>query len=151
MKFRNQQLLVSAIGAVLIIPLELFLGVMFTFAFTSHESGWAWAFDLISFWSQIPGIALSFLKPRFAAAWMLLCLAISICIAITFEIVVSYSGAGAGPNSLTWLEAAPSLLRTAAIFWGVPLLFGLLLARGPRTPHHPYRDESGLENEPSVR
>ena len=151
MKFRYQQLLISAIGAALIIPLEFFLGVMFTFSFTNHESTWAWAFDIISFWSQIPGIVMSFFTPRIAAAWMLVSLAISICIGIAFEIFVSYSGLSAGPNAFKWLEFAPRLLKTAAIFWGVPLVFALLLARRSRTPNSSHRDPSELESDHSVR
>ena len=147
MKFRNQQLLVSAIGAALIVPLELFLGVMFTFTFTNHESAWAWAFDFIAFWCQIPGILISFFTPRLAAAWMLLCITISICIGIAFEFFVSTSGPGSHLNAFIWLEVAPSLLRTVAIFWGMPLLFALLLARRPRTPGHPHDNNSSLENE----
>lgn len=142
MKFRHQQLLVSAIGAVLIIPLELFLGVMFTFPFTGNESAWAWIFDFISFWTQIIGIIMSFFKPRIAAAWMLLCLASSVSIGIIFELKMSYSGNTFHPSASQWLKFAPSLLRTAAIFWGIPLLFALLLARKPPSFNRAHSDVS---------
>ena len=38
LRFRQKQLLISAIGAALILPSDLFLGVMFTFSFRTMKA-----------------------------------------------------------------------------------------------------------------
>jgi hypothetical protein len=127
--FRQQQLLISAIGAALILPAYFFLGVMFTFGFKAGDSAWAWVFDLIAFWSQIGGIVGSFFKPRVAARWMLVCIWISVALAVGFLIKSGYAPGARHLSAAEWMGFLPRMLKTAAFFWGLPLIFALLLSR----------------------
>jgi hypothetical protein len=128
-RLRQQQLLISAIGAAIILPSDLFLGVMFAFSFRAGESAWAWGFDLIAFWSQIIGIIASFFKPRLAAGWMLACIGISVLIGIGFEVKSSYAPDARHVKAAEWLGTLPAIMKTAGFFWGVPLICALLLIR----------------------
>jgi hypothetical protein len=137
-RFRQQQLLISAIGAALILPSDLFLGVMFTFSFRAGESAWAWGFDLIAFWSQIVGIVVSFFKPRLAAGWMLACIGISVLIAVGFEIKSGYAPDARHLSAAEWMGFLPAILKNSGFFWGLPLIFALLLiSRDPSTQNQP--------------
>jgi hypothetical protein len=138
--FRAVQLVISTVGTVLIIPWGTFLGVMFTFSFRADESLWAWAFDLTAFWSQVLGILASFFKPRLAALWMLLNIVISVLMAIGFEIKQGFAPDTRHLSGIEWLKLSPVILKQAGMFWGLPLIFALLLLRRtfPRTvPHLP--------------
>lgn len=129
MPFRMQQMAVSAIGALLLLPTDLFMGGMFSFAFAARESLWAWLFDLTAFWCQILGILASFFKPRLAGLWMLLNIAVSIAIAAGFALRNASGTAEAHANGLQWFAAVPVFLKTAGWFWAAPLALALLLLR----------------------
>lgn len=131
---RKWQLIISIIGTILIVPWCLFLGVMFTFAFRSDESRWAWAFDLIAFWSQIPGVLFSFLKPRLSALWMLLCVGVSMLMGIGFEIKSAYAPNARHLSSAEWISDLPILLKESFYFWGLPVVVALLLLTIGRQP-----------------
>lgn len=138
--FRAVQLVISTVGTVLIVPWGTFLGVMFTFSFRADESLWAWAFDLTAFWSQVLGILASFFKPRLAALWMLLNIVISVLMAIGFEIKQGFAPDARHLSGIEWLKLSPVILKQAGMFWGLPLIFALILLRRtfPRTvPHLP--------------
>ena len=75
-------MLLSAIGALLFLPMYFFLGGVFSFWFAARDSMWAWGFNLTAFWCQIFGITASFFKPRTGAVWMLLNIALSVLMAI---------------------------------------------------------------------
>jgi hypothetical protein len=131
-RFRLGQLVVSTVGTILIIPWNTFLGVMFTFSFRADESLWAWAFDVTAFWSQIIGILASFFKPRLAAVWMLLNIVISVLMAIGFEVKMSFAPDARQLSPMEWVRDCPVFLKEAGAFWGIPLVFALLLPRrGP--------------------
>ena len=113
-----------------------FLGVMFTFGFQGGESAWAWAFDLIAFWSQIGGIVGSFFKPQVAARWMLVCIGISVALAVGFLIKSSYAPGARHLSFAEWMGSSAQDAEDFAFFWGLPLIFALLLIRDdPSKPH----------------
>jgi hypothetical protein len=120
-------MVVSTVGALLIVPWGLFFGVMFTFAFGANESAWAWGFDIVSFWFQIPAVIVSFFRPRIAAWWMLANVLASVLMGMWFEIhdashlVVS-----------EWISTLLPLLKTCIWFWGLPTLFAVLLLMAER-------------------
>jgi hypothetical protein len=128
--FRAKQLIVSLVGAVLFVPRDLFFGEAFAFSFGAQSSPWAWAFDLTAFWGQLLGILISFFKPRLGGACILATIIASIAIRLSVQVAVIY-----GParwSAAMWLNAAPGLLKTAALFWGGPLVLALLLLRRAR-------------------
>ena len=124
---RHVQLLVSSVGTLLILPWGVFLGAMFTFAFRSDESLWAWAFDIISFWFQIPAILLSFFKPRLASWWMIANVAVSISMGVIFEVRNSYSPGARHLSAVEWLADLLMLWKNILAFWGLPTLVAVLL------------------------
>jgi len=124
---RRLQLLISTVGTILILPWGVFLGAMFTFSFRANETLWAWGFDIVSFWSQIPAILFSFFKPRIAAGWMLASVAISILMGLGFEIESSHKPGAAHLNLSEWISTLLPLLKTCVWFWGLPTLFAVLL------------------------
>jgi hypothetical protein len=114
-----QQCIISMVGALFIIPTSLFFGGMFSFAFGTQQSLGGWLFGLTAFWCQILGIVASFFKPRLAAVWMLLNIAVSILVS-----------AGTMHLSMTaWLRACPGYLKATSFFWAGPLVVALLLLR----------------------
>jgi hypothetical protein len=121
--------MVSTVGTILIIPWGTFLGAMFTFSFRADESLWAWAFDLTAFWSQILGILASFIKPRLAAIWMLLNIGLSVLMAIGFEVKQGFAPDAQHLSGMEWIKLSPVILKQAGLFWGIPLIFALLLLR----------------------
>jgi hypothetical protein len=128
--FRARQLIVSTIGALLLLPLDLFFGGVFAFSFGARESLWGWIFGLTAFWFQIFGIFLSFFKPRPAAVWMLANIGASCLIRVGAEIHGVYGPFAAGVHSSPWLPYAPSVIKLVGVFWAAPLLLALLLLRG---------------------
>jgi hypothetical protein len=127
--YRKRQLLISAIGALLIVPWGMFLGAMFTFSFRSNESPGAYAFDIITFWSQVAAILFSFLKPRIAAIWMLMSVGVSVLIGMGFDIQSSYAPNAYHLNAAQWIATLPGTTKIAATFWGLPIIFALLLLK----------------------
>ena len=117
---------VSALGALIILPWGLFLGTMFAFSFSSNESLWMWAFDVIAFWSQIPAIIFSFLKPRLAACWMLLNALTSFLMGLIW-IKSTFAGDPTRVHGKAWASEIPGLLKTMVAFWGIPLVVALAL------------------------
>jgi len=112
---------------------------MFTFAFRSDESLWVWAFDIISFWCQVPAILLSFLKPRLGAYWLLANAAVSILMGLGFQIESAYQPDARHPGAVEWFQILPRLVKVCAWFWGLPILFALLLlmaVRGQKPTGH---------------
>lgn len=128
--FRAKQLIVSTIGALLLLPLDFFFGGIFAFSFGAQESLWAWIFGLTAFWFQIFGILLSFFKPRTAALWMLANIAASAFVQLAAQGHTIYGLAAPRLNAARWLPIAPSPVELAIFFWATPLLFALLLLRG---------------------
>lgn len=125
--FRGKQLIVSAIGALLFVPMDMFFGEMFAFRFAAQTSPWAWAFALATFWGQLLGILISFFKPRLGGACILASIAASLAIRLSVQVAAIY-----GPahwSAPMWLHAAPELLRKAGLFWAAPLVLALLLLR----------------------
>jgi hypothetical protein len=122
--WRRQSWFVPAVCLLLILPWSLFFGVMFTFAFRSDESAWAWLFDGVTFWSQLLAAAFSFVRPRAAAFWMLANIACSAAIGLGFSIQ-SWSAAGA--EHARWRELIQNGVQEALLFWGAPLLAAFLL------------------------
>ncbi len=136
-RFRVVQIVISTVGTIFIIPWGTFLGVMFTFSFKADESLWAWAFDLTVFWSQILGILASFIKPRLAAIWMLLNIVISVLMAIGVEVKLGFVPDARHLSATEWFKISPVLLKQAGLFWGIPLVFALLLLRRGRSQNDP--------------
>jgi len=135
LSFRHQQIVVSVIGLILILPLDTFLGTMFVFSLSARDSLWVVAFDLIAFWSQIPGIIMSFFKPRIAAGWMLVSIGISVVIGIGFEVNSACAPDARHLTIAEWIQDVPVILKEASFFWGIPMIFALLLLRkGPSAP-----------------
>ncbi len=128
--FRVKQLIVSTIGALLLLPLDFFFGGIFAFSFGAQESLWAWIFGLTAFWFQIFGILLSFFKPRPAAIWILANIAVSCFVRFAVQVNTVYGLAAMRLNSSQWLPYVPSVLKLAIVFWAAPLLLALLLLRG---------------------
>lgn len=128
LSLRAQQLVVSLIGALLIIPLDLFFGGMFSFSYGA-QSVWAWLFDLTAFWFQILGILVSFFKPRVAAAWMLLNIGLSIFIGLLVEVRLAHREGLIHPTISEWLRSTPGYVKTAGLFWLAPVVMALLLLR----------------------
>ena len=127
--FRYQQLIVSVIGLIIILPLDTFLGAMFVFSLSARDSLWVVAFDLIAFWSQIPGIIVSFFKPRLGAGWMLVNIGISVVIGIISEVNSAYAPDALHLTISGWIKDVPVMLKEATFFWGIPMIFALLLLR----------------------
>ncbi|HUZ90742.1 MAG TPA: hypothetical protein VMU78_02400 [Methylocella sp.] len=144
---KQLQLLVSAVGTLLIVPWGLFLGVMFTFAFRADESRWAWGFDIVSFWLQIPPILVSFFKPRIAAWWMLANVSASVLIGLGFEIGLSFSPDARHLSIQDWVTFLPSIAKESLIFWGLPTLIALLLFKVAGTDKfsEPHRSSSSFD------
>jgi hypothetical protein len=124
---KRLQLLVSAVGTLLIVPWGLVLGAMFTFAFRAGESRWAWGFDIVSFWLQIPAIIVSFFRPRIAAWWMLANVSASVLMGMWFEIQSFYNPDARHLVVSEWISTLLPLLKTCMWFWGLPTLFAVLL------------------------
>jgi hypothetical protein len=128
--FRAKQLIVSIVGALLFVPVDLFLGGQFAFNFGARSSPWAWAFDLTAFWGQLLGILISFFKPRLGGIWILASLAASVAIRLSVQLAAVH-----GParwSEAAWLHTAPGLLKTGGLFWTTllwagPLVLALLL------------------------
>ena len=95
--FRVKQLIVSTIGALLLLPLDFFFGGIFAFSFGAQESLWAWIFGLTAFWFQIFGILLSFFKPRPAAIWILANIAVSCFVRFAVQVNTVYGLAAHQP------------------------------------------------------
>jgi len=129
---KHQLILIIVIGALLIIPWGVFVGVMFTFTFRNHESIWAWIFDLLTFWCQVLGVIVSFVKPRAAAIWMLTALTASASLAITYEVRDTYASSARHIIASQWITVLPSILKAAFFLYGIPLLFALLVLRVTR-------------------
>lgn len=137
LSFRARQTLVSIIGAIIIIPLSLHFGGSISFSFGVRESLWAWLFALTAFWLQIFAILTSFFKPRLAAAWMLLNIALSIAIGLVAHVRSGYHPDLAHFSLAQWFGSAPAYLKTAGLFWTAPLLLALFLLRTePAANHH---------------
>lgn len=131
--FRTQQCLVSAIGALLFLPVYLFWGGIFSFEFGVRQSIWAWSFDLTACWFQAFGILASFVRPRWAAYWMLVSVCLSVLIALGWAAETAHSVAGIPRILAQWLHSAPGLFKPAVAFWVGPLFLAfLLLWRVPR-------------------
>jgi len=128
--FRTKQLIVSTIGALLLLPLDFFFGGIFAFSFGAQESLWAWIFGLTAFWFQIFGILLSFFKPRTAALWILANITASAFVQLAPQGHAIHWLAVPQLNTAHWLPIAPSPIELALFFWAPPLLFALLLLRG---------------------
>jgi hypothetical protein len=124
---RQLQLLISALGSIVILPWGVFLGAMFTFAFRADESLWAWAFDVITFWCQIPAILLSFFRPRFAAYWMLLNAAVSLLIGVGFQISSARAPDAGHLSVAEFLSDLLPLSKLIVAFWAPTIAFALLL------------------------
>jgi len=136
LNYRAQQLVVSAIGALLLLPLDFFMGGIFSFSFAARDSVWAWAFGLTAFWGQIFCVLASFFKPRTAAACMLVDVGISCCIWLGCGMAARTSGLGVARLSASyWMNYAPGLLPTAALFWAAPMAFAMLLLRSDHLAH----------------
>lgn len=125
--FRSKQLIVSAVGALLFVPLDMFFGEAFAFLFGAQTSPWAWAFDLAAFWGPLMGILISFFKPRIGGLWILVSITASVALQLSVR-------AGAIPgaarwSATAWLHAASGLPRIAELFWTAPLLLAFLLLR----------------------
>lgn len=129
LSFRAQQWIVSAVGALFIIPTSLFFGGMFSFAFGTQQSLGAWLFGLTAFWFQILGILASFFKPRLAAAWMLLSLGLSLFICAATEWRWEHHAGRPVSGLSEWLRDGPGYLKTTWFFWIAPLFVALLLLR----------------------
>ncbi len=127
--YRGRQLLVSLIGALILLPLDFFMGGLFSFSFGAQNSLWAWAFGLTAFWGQIICILTSFFRPRVAAVWMLLNVAASSSILLGCEMARNSGHGLASLSKYSWLEYAPGLAQAAAFFWIAPMIFALLLLR----------------------
>ena len=143
MPFRAKQLIVSIVGALLFVPVDLFLGGRFAFSFGARSSPWAWAFDLTAFWGQLLGILISFFKPRLGGVWILASLAASVAIRLSVQLAAIH-----GPalwSAATWVHTARGLLKTGGLFWAAlhwagPLVLALLLLRPM-----PAKEQSGAE------
>lgn len=124
--FRAQQFVISLIGALLLIPMDLHLGGRFTFSFNAHSAS-AWLFGLTAFWCQILAILISFFKPRLGGAWILVNIALSIAIQVWVAIRL---GAGAGSLPVgAWGAIGPAYAKAVFLFWITPLILALLLLR----------------------
>jgi hypothetical protein len=91
---------------------------MFTFAFRSSESLWAWGFDIAAFWVQIPAVLLSFFKPRLAALAMLTGVGASMLMALGFEIKNSYAPDAHQLTGTEWAKFLPVAVKEC-VFFGV--------------------------------
>ncbi len=140
--YRKRHLIISAIGALLIGPWGILLGAMFTFSFRSNESPWAYAFDVVTFWSQVAAILFSFIKPRIAAIWMLLSVGVSVLIGLGFEIQSAYAPNAYHLNAAQWIATLPGTAKTSATFWGLPIIFALLLLNTVRRHNSPVSIEN---------
>lgn len=127
--FRTQHYLVSILGTLLILPLYLFWGGAFSYSFTALDSIWAWGFGLITCWSQILAILFSFFKPRSAARWMIINIALSILMVVGQLAEAHHRRGSALGSAAIWLQSWPDLLRIGAVFWAPPCLFAILLFR----------------------
>lgn len=127
--FRTQQLLVSVTGTLLFVPLYLFWGGVFTLSFAAHDSIWAWGFGLVSCWSQILAVLVSYFKPRLAACWVLVDLAVSVVMAIGRVGEITHGHAGMMSEIEQWMQTSHGILNTTLVFWVGPALFALLLYR----------------------
>lgn len=144
LKPRHVQLLVGGLGAILIVPWAVFMGVMFTFAFRSDESLWAWVFDIISFWCQVPAILLSFLKPRIGAYWLLANTAVSVLFGLVFQIESALKPDARSLSAVDWIKILPQLAKSSFWFWGLPILFALLLLMAVRGQKPTERDGGAI-------
>ena len=148
---RQLQLFFSSVGALLIVPWGLFMGVMFTFSFRENESPWVWGFDALTFWSQIAAILFSFLKPRLAAFWMLANIVASLSIGIGFE-VQSFLAPGARHlGTPDWAAFLPALAYDCAVFWGLPAAFAVMLLMAEGVLKFSDRNPSPLTSTPQKR
>lgn len=127
--FRMQQLIVSIVGAIFIIPSSLFFGGMLSFSFGAQQSVGAWLFGLTAFWCQILGILASFFKPRLAAAWMLLNLALALLVSVATELRWERHMGILHLSMSDWLQGCPSYLKATRFFCAAPLVIALLLLR----------------------
>lgn len=127
--FRIQQWIVSTIGAFLFLPVYFFLGGLFSFSFAASDSMWAWGFNLTAFWCQIFGILASFFKPRVAAAWMLVHIALSVVMLLGCATETATRTGTAAFVAVQWMKTAPGVLRLAFVFWAAPLALAFLLLR----------------------
>lgn len=137
--FRAKQLIVSLVGALLFVPVDLFLGGAFAFSFGAQSSLGAWAFDLAAFWGQILGILVSFFKPRLGGVCILASVTASVAIRLSMHVEAVYGPVHWG--AALWLNAAPGLLKTAGLFWAASLVMALLLLRpAPAIEREPIAD-----------
>lgn len=129
LSFRMQQCFVSMVGALFIIPSSLFFGGMFSFDFGTHQSLGGWLFGLTAFWCQILGVVASFFKPRLAAVWMLLNLALSVLVSAATEAHWLHRAGTLNWSLAEWVRACPAYLKTTWFFWAAPLVVAILLLR----------------------
>lgn len=127
LSFKARQTLISIIGAIIIIPLSLHFGGAISFSFGVRESLWAWLFALTAFWLQIFATLTSFFKPRLAAAWMLLNIALSIAIGLAAYGRAAYDTGLTRFTVAQWFGSTPGYLKAAGLFWTAPLLLALFL------------------------
>lgn len=123
---------VSLLGSAILLPWAGFMGIMFTFSFSSNESVWAWIFDIVTYWLQIPAVLFSSFRPRQGALWMIGNIALSALIGIGFLLKQADANTGVSFNHLI------GIIRTAFDFWVIPLIVALLLLLVTQSGERPF-------------
>ena len=127
--YRAQQCLVSLLGALLFLPLYLFWGGVFSFSYSLNDSAWAWAFGITACWFQILAILFSFMKPRFAALWLIGNTAMSILLASGHLKALEHGRVATAAPLEVWLRSGTGYLKAGCIFCVPPLLMAFFLIR----------------------